>query len=42
MTVGDVTYLRSLYSLDMEQALSLQQEDIQNKMMREFRDATAE
>jgi len=36
MTAGDTAYLRALYSLDMEQPLSLQRTDIQNKMMREF------
>jgi len=36
MTAGDVAYLRALYSLNMEQPLSLQRMDIQNKMMREF------
>ena len=36
MTAGDTAYLRALYSLNMEQPLSLQRSDIQDKMMREF------
>jgi hypothetical protein len=36
MTAGDIAYLRALYSLNMEQPLSLQRADIQNKMLREF------
>lgn len=36
MTAGDTAYLRALYSLNMEQPLSLQRTDIQAKMMREF------
>jgi hypothetical protein len=40
MTAGDTAYLRALYSLNMEQPLSLQREDIQDKMMREFQTRT--
>ena len=40
MTASDTAYLRALYSLDMEQPLSLQRRDIQNKMMREFQTRT--
>jgi hypothetical protein len=36
ITAGDAAYLRALYSVGMEQPLSLQRNDIQNKMMREF------
>jgi hypothetical protein len=40
MTAGDTAYLRALYSLNMEQSLSLQRMDIQDKMMREFKTRT--
>jgi hypothetical protein len=40
MTAGDMAYLRALYSLNMEQPLSLQRMDLQDKMMREFRTRT--
>jgi len=42
MTAGDIAYLRALYSLNMEQPLSLQRTDIQDKMMREFQKLSAE
>jgi hypothetical protein len=42
MTAGDTAYLRALYSLNMEQSLSLQRMDIQNTMMREFQKLSAE
>ncbi len=37
MTAGDLAYLHALYSLNMEQSLSLQRMDLQDKMLREFR-----
>lgn len=40
LTAGDTAYLRALYSLNMEQPLSLQRMDIHNKMMREFQTRT--
>ena len=40
ITAGDTAYLRALYSLDMEQPLYLQREDIHNKMMRELQTRT--
>jgi hypothetical protein len=36
MTAGDMAYLRALYSLNMEEPLSLQRADLQDKMVREF------
>jgi hypothetical protein len=36
VTAGDGAYLRALYSVNMQQPLSLQRSDIQNKMTREF------
>jgi hypothetical protein len=40
VTAGDTAYLRALYSLNMEQPLSLQRMDIQDKMMRQFQTRT--
>jgi hypothetical protein len=37
ITAGDIAFLRALYSADLEQPLSLEQSDIQNHMMRQFR-----
>jgi hypothetical protein len=37
MTAGDLAYLKALYSIDMEQPIFLEQADMQNIMMREFR-----
>jgi hypothetical protein len=42
LTAGDTAYLRALYSLNMEQPLSLQRMDIQDKMMREFQTSAIE
>jgi hypothetical protein len=36
ITAGDLAFLRGLYSTDLEQPLSLETSDVQNKMMREF------
>jgi hypothetical protein len=40
ITAGDIAFLRALYSVNMEQPLSLQRTDIQNKMLREFEKQT--
>ena len=34
ITAGDIAFLRALYSVNMEEPLSLQRNDIQNKMIR--------
>ena len=36
ITAGDIAFLRGLYSTDLEQPVSLENSDIQVKMMREF------
>ena len=37
LTAGDIAFLRALYSTDLRENLSLETNDIQNAMMREFK-----
>ena len=40
ITAGDIAFLRALYAVNMEEPLSLQRNDMQNKMLREFEKQT--